>query len=290
MSYTLAIADRLYSSWSLRGWLMFIKFDLPVKTRFAPMRTPAFAEMLSDFGLARTVPAMKSGDLVVRDSLAMAETLAERHPDAGLWPEDPAARGAARSMVAEMHAGFTALRGACPMNLRHAYADFAPSPEVLADVARIETLWQDAGRFAAGGPWLFGAYSLADVFFAPVAMRFATYGLGTETSRDYIAAHLTDPAFRRWRAMGFAENRVMESYDLDLPRLPWPGPAPLPASPVLDRTPVNAACPYSGDPVSPEALADIDGTVVGYCNTFCRDKSVADAEAWPQTMALRSRA
>jgi glutathione S-transferase len=229
MNYVLAIGDRSYSSWSLRGWLMFARFGLPVTVRQSPMYTPAFTSMLAEFGNVRTVPALRveerGSSFVVRDTLAIAETLAERHPDAGLWPAEQPARALARSLAAEMHSGFTALRTACVMNLRRSYVGFQPSDAVLADLARLESLWAEA-RAAHSGPWLCGAYSLADVFFAPVATRIATYGLpvGPEAAR-YVAAHLADPAFLEWRAAGLADPLVQPGYDLDLPERPWPGPA-----------------------------------------------------------------
>ena len=115
MTYVLAIGDRSYSSWSLRAWLMFARFGLPVSLRPARMYTPEFPAMLAEFGAARTVPALRfeadGREVVLWDTLAIAETLAERHPEARLWPADPAARGLARSLAAEMHSGFGALRG-----------------------------------------------------------------------------------------------------------------------------------------------------------------------------------
>ena len=222
MTYTLAIADRIYSSWSLRGWLLFEKFELDVTIRTAKMRQPEFLEMLADFGPAKLVPAMLVDEVPVWDTLAMAETLAERHPDKGFWPKDPAARACARSLTAEMHSGHTALRNDCTMNLRHRYEGFNPSDAVLADVERVELLWKTARAFNIGGPWLFGSYSIADVFYAPVATRFATYGLpASPDAQAYIDAHLNDPALRKWREAGLAENYVQPGYDLDLPTRDW---------------------------------------------------------------------
>jgi glutathione S-transferase len=133
----------------------------------------------------------------------------------------------ARALAAEMHSSFAALRSACPMNLRRCYVGFAASDAVLADLARIEALWAMArAAHGTGEPWLFGAYSLADVFFAPVAARIATYGLPLgEAAAAYAAAHLSDPAFREWRAAGLADPFVQKHYDLDLPEQPWPGPS-----------------------------------------------------------------
>jgi glutathione S-transferase len=232
MAYVLAIGDRAYSSWSLRGWLPFAAFAIPVTLRFCRLYTPEFSATLAEgFGPARTVPALRiedrAGDLVLWDSLAIAETLAERHPDLPLWPEPPAARAMARALAAEMHGGFTALRTACPMNLRRSYAGFAPDAAVRADLARIEALWSAArARHGGAGPWLFGAYSLADVFFAPVATRVATYGLPMgSAAMAYVEAHLADPAFRAWRAEALADPVIQAIYELDLPQRPWPGPA-----------------------------------------------------------------
>ncbi len=230
MTYTLAIADRACSSWSLRAWLLFAKFDIPVNLAFARLYDPGFAAALADFEPARTVPALRIDDarppVVVWDLLAIAETLAERFPDRALWPGGLAARGCARSISAEMHAGFRALREACPMNLRRAYTGFEPSEAVRADVARIEALWAAARVHAERGPWLFGAYSAADAFYAPVAARIATYDLavGPEAAA-YVAAHLADPVFVAWRAEGLADPVVQSVYDKDLPERAWPGPA-----------------------------------------------------------------
>ncbi len=230
MTYVLAIGDRSYSSWSLRGWLMFARFGIPVTVRLARLYSPEIAALRAEFG-ARTVPALRivddGRDQTLWGTLAIAETLAERHPDAGLWPSDPGARALARSLAGEMHSSFQALRDACTMNIRRAYAGFAPDPAVRADLARIEELWR-AARSAHGGaePWLFGAYSLADVFFAPVATRIATYDLPVAAdAAPYVAAHLADPAFLAWRAEALAEPWGQPRYDMDLPERPWPGPA-----------------------------------------------------------------
>ena len=230
MTSTLAIVDPAYSSWSLRGWLLYRRFGLPVTVETAHLGTPGLAAIFDRFAPARTVPALRidggRDPVLIWDSLAIAETLAERYPDIAFWPSDPAARGLARSLAAEMHAGFRALRDACPMNVRRAYLGFEPPEPVLADLARIEALWAAARALRSGGQWLFGDYTIADAFFAPVATRVATYGLavGTEASA-YVAAHLADPAFVEWRALGLADPVVQAHYELDLPERPWPGPA-----------------------------------------------------------------
>ena len=159
MKYSLAIGDRTYSSWSLRGWLLFAKFDIPVDVVTARLYSPEFTDVLKKFGGGRLVPAVRfdapSGPVIVTDTLAIAETLTERHPDKTMWPQNPAARGFARSITAEMHSGFGALRNDCAMNLHHCYKGFTPSDPVLADVARVEKIWSEArSRWGTSGPWL----------------------------------------------------------------------------------------------------------------------------------------
>lgn len=228
MTYSLAIGDKAYSSWSLRGWLLFAKSDIPVDVQSARMYSPEFIDMLKNFGGGRLVPAIRfdssSGPVIVSDTLAIAETLAERHPDKNMWPQDPAARGFARSITAEMHSGFGSLRNDCTMNLRHCYRGFTPSDAALSDIARIEEIWTEArSRWGATGPWLFGEYSIADAFYAPLATRLLTYGLPMSAlASDYVQATIIDAAFKEWRAGGLAENYVQPGYDMDLETVPWP--------------------------------------------------------------------
>jgi glutathione S-transferase len=286
MTYELAIGDRAYSSWSLRAWLLFDAFGLPVRVRSARLYTDALPALLAEFAPARTVPAMRTPEgHVVWDSLAIAEHLAERHPDAGIWPADPALRAMARSLAAEMHSGFAALRSACPMNLRVAYAGVEIGTDVAADLARIEALWEQA-LAVSGGPWLCGAYCAADVFFAPVACgRIATYGLPVgRPAQAYVERQLAHPSFRRWRAMGQVDGPDQEFYRRDYALRPWPGPAPIPARAVGAGPSVNAACPFSGKPVT--HFLEAGGRVFGFCNAFCRDKTAADPEAWPAFRAV----
>lgn len=295
MPHTLVIADRGYSSWSLRGWLLFDAFGLPVKTVVTRLYEPGFAETLAQFRPARTVPCLRLSDgpdhpsgsdgLVIAESLAIAEELASRHPEAGHWPAAPRARAVARALAAEMHAGFTALRSHCPMNLRVSYQTCEPPEPVLADVQRLQEIWAWAWReTGASGPWLCGDYSVADAFFAPIAGRIAGYNLPVDAeAQAYVQAHLAHPSFRRWRAMGLVDGPDQPFYARDWPTRVWPGPTPLPAE-ACDGPSINATCPYSGLPVT--HFARIDGTTIGFCNAFCRDKTVADPQAWPAAMAL----
>ncbi len=281
MTYDLYLGDRSYSSWSLRAWLLFEKFNIPVKTHYVDFAANSVAAQLADIAPAKTVPTLViDGKTIVSESFAIAEELASRHPDLGIWPKDPAHRAVARTLAAEMASGFGPLRNDCPMNLRVAYQDVEISEDVAANLRRLEAIW-DHARDVTGAttPWLCGGYSAADAFYAPVAMRIATYGLTVSPSAQaYVKAHLEDRAFRRWRAMGFAAGGLLPWYDRDYPQADWPGPKPLPARVIEDATPENELCPYSGKPVT--HFADVDGRVFGFCNAFCRDKTIADAEAF----------
>ncbi len=286
MTYDLYIGDRTFSSWSLRGWLMFEKFNIPHRTHMLGLYSGTLQQNLAEFAPARLVPVIRTPDGdVVGDTMAIAETLAERHPDVGLWPLAPSARILARWMAAEMHSGFGALRGECPMQLLHQYDGFAVSPQVQTDLDRLEELWSLArSRHGVDGPWLFGAYSLADAFFAPIAARIAGFALPVgDVAAAYVSEHLQDTAFRQWRAMGLTVSYDPVPYAMDLPTRDWPVAA-LPAKPVDSGTSENTACPYSGKPVT--HLMDLNGRTFGFCNAFCRDKTVADAGAWPEFMKL----
>ncbi len=285
MTGTLFIGDRCYSSWSLRGWLLFDRFDLPVTVTPVDFMADSVAAQMAAHPPARTVPTFVDADgTVIWDSLAIAEELAQRAPEAGHWPADPALRAMARALACEMHASYHALREDCPMNLNTAYSDVTPSEAVRSDLDRIDTLWQFA-LDRSGGPWLGGTYSVADVFFAPVAARIAGYGLAmSDRSQDYVARHLADPAFRRWRAMGLATGQELPWYTRGFAQRPWPGPTPRPAQALDSGTPENDTCPYSGKPVT--HLLEVDGRTFGVCNPTCQAKTIADPDAWPKFAAL----
>jgi glutathione S-transferase len=285
MTYQLLIGQRGHSSWSLRGWLPFAVFGIDVAIHATRIYSDEFAAEVAAFGGAGTVPVVRTpeGGLLT-DSIAIAWHLAEAFPDRGLLPTDPQDRAEAISLIAEMHSGFTALRGTCPMNLYTGWAGQETPPKVRGDLDRIDAIWSRA-LDRSGGPFLFGNYTLADAFYAPVATRIATYGLSvSETALAYVRTHLEQPDFRRWRAMGLAEGPELKQYDMPLARAPFPAAPTLSAWPVETGTPENAACPYSGKPVT--HLAEIGGRVFGFCNAFCRDKTVADPEAWPAFMEI----
>jgi glutathione S-transferase len=215
MAYTLVIGNKNYSSWSLRPWLVLTEAGLPFTERLVSLQTDAGKASRFAALPAGRVPVLEHDGLVIWDSLAICEYLAERHP--GLWPAAPAARAAARSMCAEMHSGFQALRGEMAMDVRARRPQRRRSLAVVADIARIERLWTEGrARFGAGGPLLFGAFSIADAFFAPVAFRFRTYGVHlTGAAAAYQAALLALPGMKAWEAASLGDERLAD-HDLDL--------------------------------------------------------------------------
>ena len=212
--YTLVIGDKNFSSWSLRPWLAMKAAGIPFAEEHVRLRQKETKQAILRHSPAGKVPALKSGGEVVWDSLAILEFLAERHPDKYLWPEDPAARAAARSISAEMHAGFATLRNDMPMDLL-ARLPSPPIGEALAsDIRRVVAIWKDArARFGSGGPYLFGAFTNADAMYAPVATRFRTYGVDLAAFGDdgtasvYAGAILAMPAMDAWTKGVEAELR-----------------------------------------------------------------------------------
>lgn len=202
--YTLYIANRNYSSWSLRPWLLLRELGVPFEERlqvFAPGSNRAAFRVFSPSG---TVPCLVDGSRTVWDSLAITEYLAERHP--GVWPVDPDARAWARCAAAEMHAGFATLRGTCPMNCGIRVRLASEPPALAQDVARIDELWTE-GLTRFGGPFLAGsAFSAVDAFYAPVAFRVQSYGLQLgEAARGYVERLLALPGMQAWYAAALTE-------------------------------------------------------------------------------------
>lgn len=199
----LLIGNRRYSSWSLRGWLALKHSGLPFETELLMFDTPAFAAAKVNGQLpAGCVPALwdAAGEVCVWDSLAILERCAEQPGVPAFWPEPPPARSFARSSVAEMHSGFAALREACPMDLLRIPAVIEASPEVRADISRIDTIWTQArDRFGGGGPFLFGEFGAADVMFAPVCARVRAYALPVgAASTEYVEAVLDSAWLHEW--------------------------------------------------------------------------------------------
>jgi glutathione S-transferase len=216
----LLIGNKNYSSWSMRPWVLMTQTGIPfeeVMVRFDDMGPGSpFKRRVGEVSPAGRVPILIDDDgLAVWDTLAISETLAEKHPAKALWPRDPGARARARSVVAEMHSGFSALRTHLPMNIDAALAAvgdrvLAAQAEVRADIARIAALWEDALR-ASGGPFLFGEFGIADAFYAPVASRFATYGVTPPGAAGAYAARLmaTD-AVSAWVREALEEREFLQ--------------------------------------------------------------------------------
>jgi glutathione S-transferase len=205
IDYTLVIGDKNLSSWSLRPWLAMRQCGIPFAEECIRLRQPdSKAEILRHTPSGK-VPALKTRTGVVWDSLAILEYLAERHPEHRLWPQDEEARAAARSIAAEMHAGFVTLRNDMPVDLLSRLPSPPMSAALEADLRRIAAIWKDTrARFGQGGPFLFGAFTNVDAMYAPVATRFRTYGVdlaryGDEgTGAAYAEAVLALPAMAEW--------------------------------------------------------------------------------------------
>jgi glutathione S-transferase len=211
-NYTLVIGDKNYSSWSLRPWLALRYFGIPFVEERIRLRQPDSKAAILKHSPSGKVPALQAHGLVVCDSLAILEFLAERHPELGLWPKDTRARALARSVAAEMHSGFATLRNEMPMDLLGRWPAPTIGEELNNDITRITAIWrQTRARFGADGPFLFGGFSNADAMFAPVATRFCTYGVDLDrfgddgSAAEYGRAILALPAMAEWTAGAEAE-------------------------------------------------------------------------------------
>jgi glutathione S-transferase len=213
MTLKLVIGNKNYSSWSMRPWLALRANNIAFDEIFIPLYTGAAdKQRILDVTRSGKVPALVDGDITVWDSLAIIEYLAERFPQARLWPEDRAARAHARSISAEMHSGFMALRNECPMNLHRPVKPVALSDDARANIARVQQIWgQCREQYGKSGPFLFGAFGGADAMFAPVVYRFHTYAIEvTPPVADYMKTMMAEPAVQEWTRAGLAETLVIE--------------------------------------------------------------------------------
>ena len=212
---TLTIGNRNYSSWSLRAWLALEATGVDFQEEMVLLGRADTGTEISKRSPNGLVPVLRDGDLVIWDSLAIAEYLAEKFPDAGLWPSDPQVRAIARSVVSEMHSGYTAVRGNMPMNIRASYPGAGRGPGVEQDIERITSVWESCRRdFGEGGDLLFGGFTIADAFFAPIISRFRTYGVEvTGVAATYMNAVWALPAMCVWVAKAEAEEWKVERYD-----------------------------------------------------------------------------
>lgn len=216
MSLTLAIANKTYSSWSFRPWIVLRHFGIPFDEVVIPMaQETTRAEMLR-FSPAGKCPALRDGEILVWDSLAIIEYIAELYPQIAIWPRERAARAQARSLAAEMHSGFMGLRSHLPMNMRRPVRKRELTPEAIADLARVEQAFVQARkRFGQAGAFLFGDFSAADAMFAPVVNRLHVYDVAvTPPTRDYMEAMRVLPAWQDWRAQAQAEGWTIEKYEV----------------------------------------------------------------------------
>lgn len=208
MSLTLVIGNKNFSSWSLRAWLAIELTEAAYDEVLVSLYGPQSRQQLLQHSPTGKVPVLKCEDGVIWDSLAIAEYLAERYPEAHLWPRGTAARAFARSVCAEMHSGFVPLRSHLPMNLRRNQPLAELPADAAADIARICALWQECRqRFGQDGPYLFGHVSLADAFFAPVAARLRSYQVALPAEAEaYVNTIYQWPAFQRWYRAGLQET------------------------------------------------------------------------------------
>ena len=217
MTLKLVIGNKNYSSWSMRPWLALRANGIAFEEIFVPLYTDDKADKarLLSFSASGKVPALIDGDVTIWDSLAIIEYLAERFPEARLWPDDRAQRAHARAISAEMHSGFVALRNECGMNLHRPIRALALSQDAQANVARIQEIWIACReRYGERGTFLFGAFGAADAMFAPVVHRFRTYAIPVAPKvQAYMETMMALPAFAEWTEAALAETLVIERFE-----------------------------------------------------------------------------
>nr|WP_248305953.1 glutathione S-transferase family protein [Devosia sp. MC1541] len=210
------IGNRNYSTWSLRPWLVLKHFDIAFEDEVLQLSGPNFRDVLAQHSPTGRVPLLIDGELLIPESIAIIEYLAETFPEHAIWPRDRAERALARAAAAEMHGGFSALRNHAPMNLRASHPGRVDADVVRTDLSRLEALW---GNFLqkSGGPYLFGAFSAADAMFAPVATRIRTYELPvTDLAGLYVEAIYALPAFQAWRNLALQEPWIVDDDEIDV--------------------------------------------------------------------------
>lgn len=220
---TLVIGNQNYSSWSLRPWLFLAHHDIPFHTRKVSLFTESMERDLAMHFSDNKVPVLIDGDLEVWDSLAILEYLSERFPVVRGWPQERSARAVARSVCAEMHSSFFALRGELPMNCRRRFPGFKPGPEALRDIDRVLGLWNFCReRYGATGPWLFGEFSVADCMYAPVVMRLLSYEIPLDpVATAYAQTLFESPAMQQWIKAGAEEREVIDADEAEWPSVPF---------------------------------------------------------------------
>lgn len=207
----LIIGNKAYSSWSLRPWIVMKAFGIAFEETLIQLRSPDTAANIKKFSGGAKLPVLIDGDVLVWETIAILEYLADRFPEHAIWPRDAKARAHARSVSAEMHAGFQALRAACGMEVTKRFAAKERGPAVAADVDRIAAIFREArSRFGGAGPFLYGGFSAADGMYAPICTRLRTYAITVDpVSQAYVDAVLSHPAYRAWAADAAAEPWVL---------------------------------------------------------------------------------
>lgn len=212
---TLIIGNKNYSSWSLRPWLLMKYYNIPFEEIKIPLYVETSKQQLLQYSAAGKVPVLQTGGQSIWDSLAICETIAEQHPDGLCWPQDAGKRAMARAVCSEMHAGFMALRNTLPMNCRKRMVFSDMSLELQADIERICSLWRECLANSAG-PFLFGDFSIADAFYAPVVLRFNSYGIKVgDVEAEYIQTLLALESLQEWIAQGRAESETLPEAEID---------------------------------------------------------------------------
>jgi glutathione S-transferase len=219
MGLHLVIGNKNYSSWSMRPWFAMKVAGIAFDETVISLDASDFKARVSRHSGTGKVPVLIDGDVEVWESLAILEYVAERFPAARLWPADAKARAHARVVATEMHAGFIPLRRHLPMNMGRPVIKRELTPEVAANVARIDAMWSDCrARFGAGGPFLFGAFTAADAMYAPVVSRLHTYAVEVgPVAADYVAAVMALPAWTEWREAALREPWVLPQDEPDWP-------------------------------------------------------------------------
>jgi glutathione S-transferase len=213
---TIYLGNKNYASWSLRAWLALKATGAKFAEEVIPLFQPGSKETLLKYSPSGKVPALHHGETVVWDSLAIGGYLADLFPAAGLWPTDPAAKALARSISAEMHSSFQALRAQFPMNIRSSFPGREISPEAQVDINRVMAIWRSCrNRYGEGnGDFLFGPFTIADAMYAPVVTRFRTYKFDLVREADaYCDAVTALPAMQKWAAAAGNEPMVIDQYE-----------------------------------------------------------------------------
>jgi glutathione S-transferase len=221
MALKLIVGNKNYSSWSMRPWIAMKATNIPFEETVISLDAPSFKQVVGPVSGTGKVPVLIDGDVHVWESLAILEYLAEKFPNAGLWPADGAARAFARAVSNEMHAGFVPLRKHMPMNMWRPVIKRELTPEVSANVQRIELMWSECRmRYGSksGEPFLFGGFGAADAMYAPVVARLHTYGVDVAaTTKAYMDAVMALPAWREWHAAALKETWVLAEDEVDWP-------------------------------------------------------------------------